>query len=112
MRPCPRSKRAPESGRIDLVLPEKAAFQLDATAEQGEAVNDFGAPITSDTEGRTSTLKGKVGNGPTIQLTARRGSVSVRKEGMAPSEVSPPEPPEPPSPGKLPKLPSKKGTEI
>ena len=74
-------------GRIDLILPPKAAFDLQATAEHGEAVNDFGPPVEKETEGRTAMLKGKVGEGPTIRLTASRGSVSVRKEGTVPSEV-------------------------
>ncbi|MGA9625422.1 MAG: hypothetical protein WBQ65_13195, partial [Bryobacteraceae bacterium] len=51
-------------------------------------------------EGRTATLKGKVGDGPTIRLTASRGSVSVRKEGTLPSA---PEPAAPPKPPKAPK---------
>ena len=88
------------TGRIDLVLPEKAAFQLQATAERGEAVNDFGPQIQKEVEGRTATLKGKVGDGPTIRLTASRGSVSVRKEGTLPSA---PEPAAPPKPPKAPK---------
>jgi len=78
------------TGRIDLVLPEKAAFQLQATAERGDAVNDFGPQIQKEVEGRTATLKGKVGDGPTIRLTASRGSVSVRKEGTLPSDPAPP----------------------
>jgi DUF4097 and DUF4098 domain-containing protein YvlB len=88
------------TGRIDLVLPEKAAFQLQATAERGEAVNDYGPQIQKEVEGRTATLKGKVGTGPTIHLTASHGSVSVRKEGTLPST---PEPPAPPKPPKAPK---------
>ncbi|MGA2267088.1 MAG: DUF4097 family beta strand repeat-containing protein [Bryobacteraceae bacterium] len=86
------------TGRIDLILPEKAAFQLQATAEHGEAVNDFGPQIQKEVEGRSATLKGKVGDGPVIHLTASRGSVSVRKEGMLPSE--PPPPPKGPKPPK------------
>jgi hypothetical protein len=35
------------SGRIELLLPEKAAFQLEATAERGDAVNDFSPAIPS-----------------------------------------------------------------
>jgi len=77
-------------GRIDLILPEKAAFELQATAERGEVVNDFGPPIEKESEGRTATLKGKVGEGPMLRLTANRGSVSVRKEGTVPSEIPPP----------------------
>src|ERR1035441_5729340 len=54
------------SGKIELLLPEKAAFHLEATAERGDAVNDFGAPIEKHTEGRSATLKGRVGDGPNI----------------------------------------------
>ena len=71
------------------MLPEKATFQLQATAERGEAVNEFGPPIQKRSEGRSATLKGKVGDGPNIRLTANRGSISVRKEGTLPSEVLP-----------------------
>ncbi|HEY1341782.1 MAG TPA: DUF4097 family beta strand repeat-containing protein [Bryobacteraceae bacterium] len=75
-------------GRIDLALPDKAAFQIEATAERGEAVNDFGGSIEKDSQGRTSVLKGKVGEGPMIKLTASRGSIAVRKEGTLPPAVS------------------------
>lgn len=93
-------------GKIDLILPEKAAFQLEATAERGEAVNDFGPQIRQEVEGRTATLRGKVGEGPTIRLTANRGSISVRKEDTLPSEPAPPG-------GKVPKPPKNlKDTEI
>ena len=89
-------------GRIDLVLPERAAFQLEATAERGDAVNDFGPQINKEVDGRTETLKGKAGEGPMIHLTASHGSVSVRKEGTTPSETAPmaPRPPKAPKPSK------------
>ena len=57
--------------------------------------------------GRTATLKGKVGDGPSIHLTASRGSVSVRKEGTL---ASAPDPAAPPKPPKAPK--NLKETEI
>jgi hypothetical protein len=98
------------SGKIELLLPEKAAFQLEATAERGGAVNDFGSQIKERSEGRTATLAGAVGDGPLIKLTANRGWISVRKEGTMPSEVLPdspegkePKPPTPPKPPKSPK---------
>lgn len=95
------------SGKIELLLPEKAGFQLDASAERGDAVNDFGPQIAKQTEGHSATLKGKVGDGPNIKLTARRGWISVRKEGTLPSEVLPDTPhgkmPKPPNPPRLPK---------
>jgi DUF4097 and DUF4098 domain-containing protein YvlB len=95
-------------GRVDLVLPEKSAFDLQATAERGEAVNDFGPPIEKEVEGRRATLKGRVGDGPAIRITANRGSVSVRREGMPASDI-----PDVP-PGKMPKppLPPKPPAEV
>jgi DUF4097 and DUF4098 domain-containing protein YvlB len=96
------------SGKIELLLPEKAAFQLDATAERGDAVNDFGPQIEKQSEGRSATLKGRVGDGPNIKLTANRGWISVRKEGTMPSEVLPDTPkngkPHPPMPPRAPKV--------
>lgn len=94
-------------GRIELVLPEKAVFDLLATAERGEAVNDYGAALLKETEGRTTTLKGRVGDGPAIRLTANHGSVSVRREGTAPSEIPPP-----PKPGRPPRAPQPPDAEI
>jgi DUF4097 and DUF4098 domain-containing protein YvlB len=93
------------TGRIDLVIPDKATFDLEATAEHGDAVNDFGPPIRRETEGRSATLKGKVGNGPAVHLTADRGTVAVRKAGMAPSALTPPAPPAPPKAPAPPKPP-------
>ncbi|HTS25244.1 MAG TPA: DUF4097 family beta strand repeat-containing protein [Bryobacteraceae bacterium] len=99
--PLPSIEARSGVGRIDLILPSKGTFELEATAERGEVVNDYGPPIEKETEGRTSTLKGRVGEGPTVRLTANRGSVSVRKEGTLPSEIPPP----PGPPGKIPKPP-------
>jgi hypothetical protein len=96
--PVPPIEARSGYGRIELVLPEKAHFDLQATAERGDAINDFGAPIAERKEGRTSTLTGRVGDGPSIRITANRGSVSVRKEGTASSEIPPP-------PAKMPKTP-------
>ena len=91
------------AGKIELLLPEKAAFQLDATAQRGDAVNDYGPPIQKDVDGRAATLKGKSGDGPMIKLTANRGWISVRKEGTMPSEVLPDAPPRPPKAPKAPR---------
>jgi len=96
--PLPRIEAHSGVGQIELVLPEKAAFQLEATAERGEATNDYGSPIEVQTEGRLATLRGSVGNGPLIRITANRGSISVRKQGTAPTvqEQEPARPPRPP----------------
>ncbi|MCU1238584.1 MAG: hypothetical protein JWP63_6551 [Candidatus Solibacter sp.] len=91
------------AGKIELVLPEKAAFQLEAIAQRGDAVNDYGPQISKETSGRAATLRGKSGEGPMIKLTANRGWISVRKEGTEPSEVLPDGPPRAPRAPKPPK---------
>lgn len=73
-------------GAVELVLPDRAAFQLQATAERGDAVNDYGPPIEKEVDRRTATLKGKLGDGPSITLTANRGTVTVRKQGADTAE--------------------------
>jgi DUF4097 and DUF4098 domain-containing protein YvlB len=83
--PMPSIEAHSGAGRIELVLPSKATFQLDATAERGDVTNDFGAPLTQKSDGRTATVKGNVGNGPLVHITASRGAVEVRKEDAAAS---------------------------
>lgn len=101
--PMPSMEVRSGVGRIELVLPDKATFQLEATAERGDAINDFGDPIRREPDGRTTTLKGSVGSGPTVHLTASHGSVQVRKEGAVSSEMTPPESPRQPKTPKDPK---------
>ena len=84
--PLPKMDVRSRSGKIELALPEKAAFQLQATAEIGDAINDFGPALQKETEGRSATLKGKVGQGPTIRLVAERGTINVRKAATTLSE--------------------------
>jgi hypothetical protein len=96
--PLPRIEAHSGVGQIELVLPQNASFQLQATAERGEAVNDFGPQIETQVTGRRATLKGAVGNGPVIRITADRGSVSVRKDGTQPSVQIPAPPKAPPAP--------------
>ncbi|MBV8904393.1 MAG: DUF4097 family beta strand repeat protein, partial [Acidobacteriia bacterium] len=106
--PLPHIDARSGSGQIELVLPDGAAFQLQATAQRGDAVNEYGPPIEAQTEGRTATLRGMVGSGPMIRITAVHGSVAVRKEGnpairppvppASPAPPSPPVTPEPPAP--------------
>jgi DUF4097 and DUF4098 domain-containing protein YvlB len=101
--PMPSIDARSANGKIDLVLPPKATFNLQATAETGDAINDFGPPIEKEVSGRTATLKGKVGEGPAIRLTTERGWISVRKEGSVsslPASDDAPRAPKPPAPPK------------
>ena len=55
------------SGNIELGLPAAAKFDLTATSSRGEVVNDYGAPIDSQSERRGGTLRGNNG-GAAINL--------------------------------------------
>ena len=78
----------------------QSSLQPGGHRERGDAVNDFGPPIEKEVSGRTATLTGRTGDGPTIRLTADRGWISVRKEGTPSSlpEGMPPKAPKPPDP--------------
>jgi hypothetical protein len=87
------------SGKIELLLPEKAAFQLEATAERGDAVNDYGPPIMKQSEGRSATLKGRVGDGPNIKIRAN-SRLDLSAQGRDDAERGGPMPPRAPKPPK------------
>ena len=100
--PLPAIEARSGSGRIDLVLPEKAAFQLDATAERGDAVNDFGPPIEKESEGRTRHFEGQGGRRADHPAhgQSRLGSRCARKAARRATmpdtsdEAAPPMPPQ------------------
>jgi len=98
--PMPSIEARSGNGNIDLVVPDNAAFQLDATAQHGDAVNDYGPPLEQHASGHSSTIKGKTGDGPMVRLMATRGTVGVRK-GAAPP--TPPRAPKAPQPAGAPK---------
>jgi DUF4097 and DUF4098 domain-containing protein YvlB len=102
--PVPAIEARSGAGNIELTLPAKAAFHLEATAERGDATNDFGPPIQKDTSGRSATLKGKVGDGPSIRLIASRGEVTLHKGDES---VRPPDAPVAPAAPAPPKAPAK-----
>lgn len=67
------------AGDIDLSLPTGAQFTLAAVTRRGDVRNDFGAPLTTESQHGSGSLKGSVGQGPAISLTSERGSITVRK---------------------------------
>ncbi|HWB87167.1 MAG TPA: DUF4097 family beta strand repeat-containing protein [Bryobacteraceae bacterium] len=97
--PLPSIEVRSAAGSIELMLPEKSEFQLQATAERGDALNEFGPGIQKDVDGRSATLKGKVGDGPMVHLSTERGSISIRKAGAADRPLVPAAPLPPHSPG-------------
>jgi DUF4097 and DUF4098 domain-containing protein YvlB len=66
-------------GRIQLVLPANAAFQLDAHASRGDISSDFQG-LNVENHAHDSQARGSVGNGGAqIQLSTERGDIEIRK---------------------------------
>jgi DUF4097 and DUF4098 domain-containing protein YvlB len=83
------------NGDIQLSLPEKAGFRLDARTRDGEIQSDFAELKVSNNE-HESKANGSVGNGSShIVLNNEHDNIEIRKAGALP-----PKPPEPPKSGK------------
>ncbi|MCS7314075.1 MAG: DUF4097 domain-containing protein [Bryobacteraceae bacterium] len=76
------------SGDIELALPEQAAFQLRARTARGTIFNHFGPLLRETSEGeRASVLTGGTTGHP-MHLETMRGSITVRKDTVAPPSRS------------------------
>jgi DUF4097 and DUF4098 domain-containing protein YvlB len=83
------------NGDIQLSLPDKAGFRLDARARDGEIQSDFGE-LKVDNGEHEAKASGSVGNASShIVLNNEHDGIEIRK-----ASSQPPKPPEPPSPGK------------
>lgn len=89
-----------KSGRVEIVLPAVAKFDLTATTDKGEVENEWGTPLEMERNGRKTKLTGATGQGPSITAHTNRGNVIIRKGELA---VRPPTPPAVPA---VPKAPS------
>jgi DUF4097 and DUF4098 domain-containing protein YvlB len=81
--PLGRIQARSRSGDIRLSLPAAAQFTISASTNNGDIANDFGGPLKLEQSGRRGTLRGSVGNGPSVELETRRGQIMVQKAGAA-----------------------------
>jgi DUF4097 and DUF4098 domain-containing protein YvlB len=91
-----------QHGSIDLGVPEKAVFSLNAQTRNGDIENDFSLDPQGEKENRW--VQGNVaGGGTAISLTTSDGDIVVRKSSAAMAApagpAAPPAPPAPPAPG-------------
>lgn len=77
-----------EGGRVELALPEKARFNLNAIAERGEAYNDYGDSVRQENDGRRASLR-STGGGPSIDVHVQRGDVTIRSAGASTTAILP-----------------------
>jgi DUF4097 and DUF4098 domain-containing protein YvlB len=67
-------------GEINIGLPEKPGFQLDAESDSGEIQSDFG--LTINNQSSNATASGTVGKGgPSVRLKTNRGTIQIHKIG-------------------------------
>ncbi|MGA8764083.1 MAG: DUF4097 family beta strand repeat-containing protein, partial [Candidatus Sulfotelmatobacter sp.] len=79
-------------GDIQLSLPEKAGFHVDARTRDGEIQSDF-PELKVQNGDREATAIGTLGNGAAhIVLNNEHAGIEIRK-----SSLQPPRPPEPPA---------------
>jgi DUF4097 and DUF4098 domain-containing protein YvlB len=87
-------------GGIELDVPAKANFQVDASSRHGDVECDFQG-LKVDKEGETPTISGTVGKGgPMVRLQASYGTIHLRpySPGAPPERLERPRNPAPPAP--------------
>ncbi len=66
------------NGGVDLILPSKAGFQIQATSEKGNISSDYG--LNTNSQNGNNTASGQVGGGgPKIQINSQHGDVKISK---------------------------------
>jgi hypothetical protein len=87
---------------IQIYVPDKAGFQLDARSRGGEIESDFDA-LKINTSDDQATASGTVGGGgPRLVITNEHGGIEIRKESSLVEVPTPPKPPRVPAPPKVP----------
>jgi DUF4097 and DUF4098 domain-containing protein YvlB len=87
---------------VQIYIPDKAAFQLDAHARGGEIESDFSA-LKIDNGDDQATASGTVGTGgPHLVITNEHGGIELRKGSALAEAPMPPKPPRTPATPKVP----------
>ena len=87
------------SGDIQLYIPDKTGFQIDARARNGEIESDFDAIKVNSSDDEATGVGAVNGGGAHVVLNNEHGSIEIRK-GSAVAEA--PETPKPPKPPRAP----------
>ena len=90
---------------VQLYLPDRAGFKIEASTDNGEIQSGFGE-LKVDNQDDRGRASGTVGNGAgNIRISNAHGGIEIRKG----SEEESATPPEPPTPGPKPPRPPKGG---
>lgn len=80
-------------GDIRIFVPERAGFQLDARADDGEIQSDFSQLKINNGDDQATATGSVNSGGPRMVLNNEHGNIEIRK-----GNVTPPPPPEPRTP--------------
>jgi DUF4097 and DUF4098 domain-containing protein YvlB len=93
------------SGDISLYVPDKAGFQVDAHARNGEIETDFSDMKVNSTDDQATATGSVNGGGPHMIVNNEHGTIEIRKGSSAPEPSESPKPPKPPRAPKAPRAP-------
>src|SRR5205823_5051605 len=94
------------SGDLRIYIPDKAGFQLEVRARDGEIQSDF-PQVTVNNDHSVATASGTVGaGGPRIVINNEHGTVQIRRGSSAEQSSEPPATP------KTPKLPTRGSEQV
>lgn len=86
---------------IQIYVPDKAGFQVDAHSRGGEIESDFDALKINNGDDQ-ATARGTVGaGGPRLVISNEHGGIELRKGSLLAEEPTPPKPPRTPVPPKV-----------
>ena len=87
---------------VQIYLPDKASFQVDARSRGGEIESDFAA-LKIDNGDDQATASGTVGGGgPRLVINNEHGGIELRKGSTVAEAPMPPKPPRVPAVPKVP----------
>ena len=90
---------------VQIYIPDKAGFQVDAHARGGEIESDF-STLKIDNGDDRATVSGTVGaGGPHLVITNEHGGIELRKGSSVPELPAPPALPKTPRTPAVPKVP-------
>ena len=91
------------SGDISLFVPDKAGFQIDARARNGEIESDFSDIKINSTDDQATATGSVNGGGPHVIINNEHGTIEIRKNSSAAEDVEEPKAPKTPKGPKAPK---------
>jgi len=93
------------SGDIQLYVPDKSGFQVDARARNGEIESDFDAIKVNSSDDQATATGAVNGGGTHVVVNNEHGSIEIRKGSSAVEAPETPKPPKPPHAPAAPKAP-------